>query len=375
MRVIHISLDEKFIDCAINQFNQLKGVESVFCAQTKNDSFKFIKSEDVKLFHTDDELIDYVNEQGFDYVIMHSMCFAPKKLLRLNAPILWNSWGYDIYSDKTEKIEKILPMNLYKPLTRKAADKKPATVKDKVAVFLRKFGFRSNRQKVFDQLVKKIPYISVVLPKEFEAIHERDPHFKFFPFRYMDPGESYSFELNTRKDQSILLGNSLDPNNNHIDLLNILEKRQIKCKVYIPISYPEVENYKKKLKAFAQKLKFVTVRFLEDFIPKEEYFSILDECSVAIFGHIRQQAVGNIYHMFYRGRKVFMFKDSIGYKFFKEQGLKIFSVEDDLQASIFEETLSEADQRTNHQFVYNDENYETYISELQSFFDKVQKVC
>ena len=41
MRIAHISLDEKFIDCAINQFSLLKGVDSVFCVKTENSTLKY----------------------------------------------------------------------------------------------------------------------------------------------------------------------------------------------------------------------------------------------------------------------------------------------------------------------------------------------
>lgn len=372
MRIVHISLDEKFIDCAIDQFKLLNGVESTFCAQTGSDEFKFIKSTGVKLFHTADEVIDFANQGNFDYAILHSMCYAPRILLRLNVPILWCSWGYDIYSDKSEDIQKLFSMTLYKPMTRRAASIGPRNFKERLSLILRKFGILSKRQKRYNSLLKKIPYLSVVLKDEYKAAQDTYPHFKYFPFRYMTPDESFPYVPFHGKERSILLGNSLDPNNNHIDLLKLLEERKIHCKVYIPISYPkEYVEYKTKLKEFAATLKTITVVFLEDFLPKQEYFRIFDECSIAIFGHLRQQAIGNVYHIFYSGKKALFFKDSLNYKYLSDFGFKVFNVEDDLTQDIFENPLNEEVQKHNHKLVVNDENYDSYMQNLQAFFDNL----
>lgn len=373
MRIVHISLDEKFIDCAIDQFKQLNNVESVFCAQTGADSFTFIKNPDVKLFHSADEVIDFANQEQFDYAILHSMCFAPRILLRLNKPILWCSWGYDIYSDKRDDLQKLFSISLYKPMTRKAADIGPKNFKEKVSLFLRIFGILSNRQKRYNELIKKISYLSVVLKNEFEAARKLHPHLKYFPFRYMSLDDAMPYVRYQGKERSILLGNSLDPTNNHIDLLKLLEERQIQCKVYIPISYPkEFITYKKRLKEFAANLKYVSPIFLEDFIPKEDYFRIFDECSVAIFGHMRQQAIGNVYHIFYSGKKAFFYKDSLNYKYLKNAGFQIFNVEDDLTQEIFNEPLCEEIQKQNYNLVQKDENYKEYMQKLQAFFNQLQ---
>ena len=374
MRILHLSLDEKFIDSAIEQFNLIQGVESVFCVKSDLDTLKYINSPGVRIIHTMEEIIDFANNGNFDYIIMHSLWMGPKWVASLKVPILWNSWGYDIYSDKSDIIAKPIHLSLYKPKTRKAAEKKAKTLHDRLVIFLRKFGILSQRQKRYNSIIKKIPYLSVVLPIEFDFIQKKCPHFNFFPFRYIDPSERIPFKAYTKTTTSILLGNSLDPTNNHIDILDIMEKRHIQCNVYIPISYPDnLDTYKKNLKAFASKLKYVNVRFIEDFIPKSEYFRIIDECCAAIFGHIRQQAIGNIFHFFYSGKKTLFYEDSVNYKYFQKESFKVFSIEHDLTQEIFSKPLSEDIQKYNHDLVCKDENYKSYMSQLQSFFDNLTK--
>lgn len=371
LKIIHICSDEKFIDSTIKQFDLLKGIESTFCAQTKLPAFKFIKNPIVKRFSEPSDIIDFANKDNFDIAVLHSLCYKPKILNQLKIPIFWASWGFDIYSDYGDFIQKPLSLSLYKPLSKKFAENYPKTFHDKLSVFLRKFGILSNRQKEFNALINKISYISVVLPTEFEMIKTKYPHLKRFDFHYKAPNPQKDSQP-SQISNKILLGNSLNPTNNHLDILNALEKKKIKCEVYLPISYPDnYTAYKNELKSFASQLKYVTAHFIEDFMPKQEYFNIIDQCGVAIFGHIRQQAIGNIRHMLLEGKKVLLYSNSIAYKYYSSYNLKLFSIENDLDQSLFQAALPIEDQERNFQFFQKKDNYELYIEELQRFFDNL----
>ena len=88
---------------------------------------------------------------------------------------------------------------------------------------------------------------------------------------------------------------------------------------------------------------------------------------------MRQQAVGNIYHTFYSGKKALFYKNSLNYKYFKNFGYKIFSIEDDLTQDILSQPLSEEIQKYNYSLASSNEDYKTYINKLQVFFDKLSK--
>ena len=63
-------------------------------------------------------------------------------------------------------------------------------------------------------------------------------------------------------------------------------------------------------------------------MPRDEYFKLIDNCSYAVFGVMRQQAMGNIYHCLCQGVKVFLYRDSLVYRFLKEWGYVVFAIED-----------------------------------------------
>ena len=74
----------------------------------------------------------------------------------------------------------------------------------------------------------------------------------------------------------------------------------------------------------------------------DEYINTLSSCSVVIMNHIRQQGLGNIIIMLYLGARVFLRKENPIYGFFKNEGAKIFSIEDlELNRELISEKITE----------------------------------
>ena len=62
----------------------------------------------------------------------------------------------------------------------------------------------------------------------------------------------------------------------------------------------------------------------------DEYDEILNTCSYALFGHLRQQAIGNIITCIQKGIKIFLSEKGVMYSYFKEMGCSVYSLESDL---------------------------------------------
>ena len=84
-----------------------------------------------------------------------------------------------------------------------------------------------------------------------------------------------------------------------------------------------------------------------DFVAKKQYDAIIQSIRVGVFGHMRQQALGNITAMLLQGCKVFLYKDSIAYQHFKQVGAYIFTIENDLYQENIDTPL------TDEQILYN----------------------
>lgn len=125
----------------------------------------------------------------------------------------------------------------------------------------------------------------------------------------------------------ILLGNSADPGNNHIEALErLLPFKDQAIKIYAPLSYGD-QNHAKKVIIQGKTWfgdKFVP---LTDFMPFEQYLELLKSLDIAIFNHQRQQAMGNTITLLGMGKTVFMRSDVSQCRFLKSLGIKLNDVE------------------------------------------------
>ena len=112
--------------------------------------------------------------------------------------------------------------------------------------------------------------------------------------------------------------------------------------------------------------------WLDTFLPREQYIALYDNITHAIFGAIRQQGIGNVAACFRTGVKVFLYKDSIIYKQYKEWGYKVFSIEEDLCLDSLSTCLSEEDAQINYQLSikrYRHAYRENVENEIERIFD------
>lgn len=126
---------------------------------------------------------------------------------------------------------------------------------------------------------------------------------------------------------SVLVGNSADPSNNHLEVFEALqrlpEEEKMKLRIICPLAYgnfryaAEVKNYGER--SFGNR--FVGIYELQE---PEEYAKLLSTVNVAIFNHRRQQALGNILALLAAGKTVFIRSDTTTWKFLKSNNLKVF---------------------------------------------------
>ena len=122
----------------------------------------------------------------------------------------------------------------------------------------------------------------------------------------------------------MLVGNSADPTNNHILILEKLAaSKPLAINIYVPLSYGN-EEYAKKVIQKGYELfanKFIA---LTNFMPFEEYMKFLSTIDIAIFHHERQQAFGNIISLLSMGKKVYINQKSNLWKYFKSKRIVLF---------------------------------------------------
>ena len=127
---------------------------------------------------------------------------------------------------------------------------------------------------------------------------------------------------------NIMVGNSADPSNNHIESLEkLLLYKEDEIKIFVPLSYGDQEYAKKVIETgkawFGDK--FVP---LTSFMSFDEYLKFLKSIDIAIFNHKRQQAMGNTITLLGMGKTIFMHTDVSHYVFLKSLGLNLKNIAD-----------------------------------------------
>jgi len=237
---------------------------------------------------------------------------APKVLKKC----FWVMWGADLYSGLLKK----------------------KTIRDKIVYRIRRV------------IIERIGHLITYIDGDFELAESL---FGAKAARHeciMYPSNTFkleAFPAKIERDKStinILVGNSAAMTNNHSEVLDALAiNKDYDIKIYCPLSYGDPINArivtKKGKQIFGEK--FIP---LLEFLPYKQYQELLSKIDIGIFGHKRQQAMGNTISLIGLGAKVFMRRDVTQFSFLSNLGVKIYDV-NNLNLSLLESVYKENNQR------------------------------
>lgn len=307
VKIVHIFPNEKFTEPYINFVNEkFNKNEHLFLILGDKNIFNIKKQENIIFIKKNLKSLKILNKYLYnsDKIILHGLFFKESVFLLLLQPWLlkksyWVIWGGDLYY-----------------------------------YIFRNKGFKSNiyefmRRKV----IKNIGNIIALVEGDYElakkwykteaVYHEA---FYYNPMFYKNIDETNNAKKRNKK--IIQIGNSADPRNNHIEILNKLLKFKDKdIEIVVPLSYGDREWAKEVIKN-GQMLYGDKFRSLDDFLPTQEYQKILNSVDVAIFNHDRQQALGNILTLLHLGKKIFIKNDITSWNFLKKKELAVYNTYD-----------------------------------------------
>jgi hypothetical protein len=347
--ILHLMHNEKFIapfiDFIKNHFNftehffiivgglsedvaKLPRYENVLILDRSYDSkFNYLKYSTLMKSYT----------EKADKIILHAL-FSDNKnfFLYFNQYLLskcyWVMWGADLYAYN-------------KPRNR---------LRDKVRHYLRK--------KVYSNIGHFITYIKgdyELAQKWYGAKGEYHECFMYPSNLYKE----YDIKPKVHSTINIQLGNSADPTNNHIEVLDKLKKyKDENIKIYVPLSYGNQE-YAQRVISYGKEVfedKFVA---FTEFMPFEKYLEFLGDIDIAIFAHKRQQAMGNTITLLGLGKKVYMRSDITPWNLFKNIDVKVFNV-NDIEINLIDEKIKKQNQQKIKEYF----SKEQYIRQLRKLF-------
>lgn len=335
MKILHCLYDDKFTDGTIRTYNcdcRHTNKYIVIDDDSKITSFQYIKSPDVNCLSSAQFL---KVAQDYDVVVLHSLLCLPLDCIRRipsTCKVIWYAWGFDFYCGGNP----IVKINLYQPYTKKFfffdnVVNRFRRVLLYPRVLLERLSIR--------RALCRIDYFSGVFPYEYELLRQSRPyiHAKQLDFYYGDVDFFVKDEVDYNVDRernNIILGNSGDPSNNHLDALLKLKKVGIpkESKIIIPLNYGSNPKYKNWITKKATALFPNNVYILDHFLPLNDYLQLVSKCKAAIFNHERQQASDNILMQLLYGAKVYMSETSQAYHYLKKVGFKVFSLQKDIDS-------------------------------------------
>lgn len=361
MKILNFVNDFRFIDPLIMTFRSVEpNVTSDFVLVNDDKLFQFknICSGKVRLVNSCDVL--KMLDHSYSAVMLHSLTSIPLELIPKipkSIKVFWFAWGFDMYTMPVNK--PFIDIPLYHKLTKKAIN---GNLLDRLRSLHAKI-YDWKHKSLFHKAVNRIDYFSGVLPIEYELM-KSNPFFRaqrvdFNYFTYhKDVVDDDVLNKPVASGTNILIGNSGDPTNNHLDLYHIVGHLNIENHNVISfLSYGGTTRYKDNVILKGKEVFGDQYIYYENFLPFDEYAKVVLSCSNVIMGHERQQAMGNVYQSLVSGCKLFLSENSVAYKMLREWGFHIFSIQSDLNEIELNKPLPS-------EFVLdNRKKYEQYVGE------------
>lgn len=380
VKILHIVTDEKFTDGFIDLFDSLQDYENKYVIISDNlYHFRYIKSNNVNIVTINWFVEQCIQSNKYDIIILHSLVGIKQELIHLinkNIKLIWFSWGYDIY-------EMPLPINPLVKLRHKIGWKWRLKYRIVTIIkFVKRYIvetiiYQSKNIWSWEQAINRIDYYSGVYPEEFFLL-KRNTFFraKKISFNYVSRNSPIKKDkidnINIKERKNIMIGHQANPLLNHIECLYLLKKMNLPEDISIicPLSYGP-KNEIEKIQKVGNKLFGKQFKPILDFLPIEEYMELYDSINIAIFYIQRQCAVGNILIALWNGVKVFLSESSINYIHFKNMGIKVYSIERDLNIENIYKRMSIEDIKSNRILLLQQYSYEVIRERIKKNLKKI----
>ena len=228
------------------------------------------------------------------------------------------------------------------------------------------FYFPEKQSWLKKEIIKRMGHFITYIKGDYELVKQWYGASGEYHECFMYPSnlyKTYDIPVKLHDTVNIQIGNSADPTNNHLEILEKLERyRDENIKIYAPLSYGNME-YAQMVANKGEEIfgnKFIAML---DFMPFEKYLEFLAEIDIAIFAHKRQQAMGNTITLLGLGKKVYMRSDITPWQLFKDINVKVFDVQNIEINLMDEQTKNQNQQKTKEYF-----SKENYLKQLKTLF-------
>lgn len=368
--ILHLCFDGNFLDNTSAVFEHFYPGRNTFCVinrgYTKGRMQEMKDAIWLEGRYPDPSLLeDICKKRQIDTIILHGLnpryCKAlPVLSAGHTRRIFWIFHGFELYYALGEK-------GLWQGVDNESFFSIESWISPtRYNYFLRKL---MGKTLYYDSIVKSLPWIDYFcfwLKEDYDLLLSHFPtniRFRQFQYKARYRNEEHGTDpIDFDKDSNtIRINHSASKTGNHdtvmrliaqIDHENVLRKE-------VPLSYGSPFIRKNVIK-MGRKLFGEQFVPLLDYISFDDYLHSLSKVGVALFGHRRQEATGNISLLLKLGAKVFLRESNPLLPFYRRRGYHIFSIEsdlksmDDLRPLTHEQMQHNADTATRNRVYYED---------------------
>lgn len=346
--ILHLIVESQFTDYVINQFSAPEMHSEVVIIHAENYIKHDFQKDKVRVVvpFSEDFYRLLASLDHYSTVVLHGLfqpwCEAVLRNVPQDVKIAWVFWGGEIFGRKDLRetfLSKRSKWLLHIQNVKRILKKKKGT----------------NRYELPLELFHRIDYCLTDIHEDYEFVKSYCGfEAKEVWYNYYSIDETLGdLRYQSVDSDNILVGNSCNLECNHLDGFNAAKKMFDKNhEIIVPLSYGEPWLRRSLLKIggcmFGKQF-----HPLVDFMPLGEYNKLIKSCSVAIMPHYRPQAFGNIITALWLGTRVYMSEKSHLYTFFKRIGIKVFSIETDINRTKHPQTsvLSVAEREENRRII------------------------
>ena len=358
VRFLHIVKDDKFEDLVRDSFAHLDQVSSSYIHyHPSKRALRFIGGNPaITVYSNRRDFVRRIKASDYDVLYLHSLhpSFYPFiNSIPRDKTVIWWEFGYDIYGQRALNLDSFIKLDFFKEETLIAQAAVPFATKCKRLFF--KYFLNSIYAYYRNQFLGKVDYFQPVCSIDFDLMKAQTGFAAkefYLPFwSNFSTGDEKPVVLDPRGD--VLIANSAVYEENHLDVWKAAKPYITKEQgVLVPLSYGDI-FYARQVKATMND-GVHKIRFLDSFLPRDEYFSLFSRCSYALFGTIRQHSMGNIYNAILHGLKIFLYTDSVVYKYLTDKGVLVFPIEE-IGEDSFRIPLTAAEQQHNFDALYKEQ--------------------
>jgi dTDP-N-acetylfucosamine:lipid II N-acetylfucosaminyltransferase len=263
-------------------------------------------------------------------------------------PASWIFWSYEFYHQPETYTDLLEPFSLQFYKKNQQTLNGLRNQASKLAKKILRIPYRNHLLKQGYQYIKDFYSFLPEDYKNVSAVFDQKP--AYHPISFLSLDEMTSSLSPGHLTNTVIIGHSASVTGNHAEILEKLKKIDPDNNLLIPMEYGEAA-YREEILRLAGNFFPGKVNFITNRLTLTEYNQQLSIAGYAIFNFVKQEGLGNIVFLLWNGTKVFLREESSAFKQFRNWGLKVYSVNKDLNKEALSTLLDPRDAVSNRKIL------------------------